>query len=481
VLAAADRALRDAPGPRPAVDAARPAAPLAARAAAATHAVLSHAGLSHLRAARLATALFGALLSAALALLAWDLAGRSAALLAPALFWAAPRHLQAGLVATPDLALAALAAATVLAYRRAAVDPVGRRRAALGTGLLFGAALAVRVDAWILLPVLAAHAALFRGVARKAPDTREPDAGSATEASPSPRTALLAMAALGPVVLVAVWPSILARPGSALAPGPALGLGAVASVTALTVPATILLAYLAGAAHSLWRLVGAGRGRLPRTGAWDEALLLLCAAAPFAAAATGIAPGTPGVRPWLHAMPFLAVLGARALLAAAREAWPARAAPLAAPLAASLALLVLWPGVRAVAHFHPAGASAWNELAGGAPGAATRGRPRQDGGEAAILVLDALNARAREGARVYWPTAAPAAVRALARDGLLRPDLAAVDAPEDADLAVVTLDGASRDAEYRVWSAFRTARPAAGAYVDEVPVAFVYARAGAWR
>jgi hypothetical protein len=159
----------------------------------------------------------------------------------------------------------------------------------------------------------------------------------------------------------------------------------------------------------------------------------------------------------------------------------ARRGPPAPRRSASLALLVVWPGVRAGAHFHPAGASAWNELAGGAPGAATRGRPRQDGGEAAILVLDALNARAREGARVYWPTAAPAAVRALARDGLLRPDLAAVDAPEDADLAVVTLDGASRDAEYRVWSAFRTARPAAGAYVDEVPVAFVYARAGAWR
>jgi hypothetical protein len=209
----------------------------------------------------------------------------------------------------------------------------------------------------------------------------------------------------------------------------------------------------------------------------DDALLLLCAAAPLAAAATGLAPAAPGVRPWLHAMPFLAVLGARALLAAARSAWPARAAA----VAASLALLVLWPGIRAAAHFHPTGASAWNELAGGAPGAAALGRPRQDGGEAAVLVLDALNSRAREGARVFWPTSSPAAVRALARDGRLRADLVAVDAPEDADLAVVTLDGGSRDAEYRIWSAFRTARPAAAAYLDEVPLAFVYARAGAWR
>jgi hypothetical protein len=468
VLAAADRALtggtatEDAPR-------ARPAAPLAATLAGATEAVLSRAGLSHLRSARFATALFGALLSAALALLAWDLAGRAAALLAPALFWAAPRHLHAGLVATPDLALAALCAATVAAYRRAAVAPdrPARVRAAAAAGLLFGVALAVRVDAWILLPALAVHAALSRALRSRA---RVVEPGGT-------RYAVLALATLGPLVLVAAWPSLLSRPWPAFAPGPATGLRELAVATALTVPATVLSVYLAGVAHALARAFRAARGTLPVWAAADEVLLLLCAAAPFAAAAAGIAPAAAGVRPWLHATPFLAVLGARALLAAAREAWPARAAP----LAGSLAVLVLWPGVRAAAHFHPAGASAWNELAGGAPGAATLGRRRQDGGEGAILLLEALNARAREGARVYWPTSSPAAVRALARDGRLRADLAAVETPEEADLAVVTLDGGSRDAEYRIWSAFRTARPAAGAYLDEVPLAFVYARPGAWR
>ena len=43
------------------------------------------------------------------------------------------------------------------------------------------------------------------------------------------------------------------------------------------------------------------------------------------------------------------------------------------------------------------------------------------------------------------------------------------------------LDGGSRDAEYRAWSALRTARPAAGVYLDEVPLATAYARPGAWR
>jgi hypothetical protein len=45
----------------------------------------------------------------------------------------------------------------------------------------------------------------------------------------------------------------------------------------------------------------------------------------------------------------------------------------------------------------------------------------------------------------------------------------------------VAVEGGERDAEYRAWSALRTARPVAGVYMDEVPLAFVYARAGAWQ
>jgi hypothetical protein len=285
------------------------------------------------------------------------------------------------------------------------------------------------------------------------------------------------MVLLGPLVPLALSPSLLAGAAHAFAPGPRTPLGTSALVTALTLPATVLLACLGGVAHSLSRLLRALLRRAPAASAADEALLLLCAAAPFAAAAAGIAPAEGGVRTWLHALPFLAVLGARALVAAAREAWPARATP----LAASLALLVLWPAVRQAAHFHPAGSSGWNELAGGAPGAATLGLERQDGGEATAAVLHLVNARARQGARVFWPGTAPGALRTYARDGRLRADLAVAATPEEADLAVVALDGGSRDAEYRVWSAFRTARPAAGAYLDEVPLALVYARPGAWQ
>jgi hypothetical protein len=53
--------------------------------------------------------------------------------------------------------------------------------------------------------------------------------------------------------------------------------------------------------------------------------------------------------------------------------------------------------------------------------------------------------------------------------------------PASADLLVVARDGGSRDAEYQAWSAFGTSRAVATAAVDEVPLAQVFARAGAWR
>jgi hypothetical protein len=245
-------------------------------------------------------------------------------------------------------------------------------------------------------------------------------------------------------------------------------------VTALTVPATLLLASLTGIAVSLLHLVRVALRRAPAAPAADDVLLLLCAAAPFAAAAGGLAPAAPGVRPWLHAMPFLALLAARALLSAARLAWPARAAP----LAASLALLVLWPAERATAHFHPAGSSAWNELAGGAPGRRPSDAPagRRRGGRRRARRGEP--ARARRGAGVR-PTAAPPRCARCARRPAA-PDLAVAAGGRrgrrDRDARRL-----ERDAEYRVWSAFRTARPAAGVYLDEVPLALVYARPGAWR
>jgi hypothetical protein len=96
-------------------------------------------------------------------------------------------------------------------------------------------------------------------------------------------------------------------------------------------------------------------------------------------------------------------------------------------------------------------------------------------------LIGEIDTRAREGARIWWPTSSPAAIRVLARDGRLRPDLAIAASAREADIAVVAVDRSGRDDEYRAWAAFGSSRPVAGTYLDEVPLGFVYAAPGAWR
>ena len=97
------------------------------------------------------------------------------------------------------------------------------------------------------------------------------------------------------------------------------------------------------------------------------------------------------------------------------------------------------------------------------------------------LDLAALGVHAVPGARVLWLGVAPEAVARYRRAGLLRADLSdALDAA-GADLAVVARTAGSRDAEYAAWEALGSARAEAGAYLDDVPLAQVFARPGAWR
>jgi hypothetical protein len=353
----------------------------------------------------------------------------------------------------------------------------GRRGAAGGgahlpppaaAGILSGAAIAARADAWVLLPAFAAHAAIAALLERRAAA-----AGTAAPGRTPGLAPLVLAIALGAALLAAAWPGILTGDLGAFTPRSRPLPAPLAAILAL--PATLLVAYAGGLLHALGRVAQALRARSPASAVSEDVLLLAAAAAGLAGSALSAAPA--GGRPALHAMPFLALLGARALLRASAVAWERRAPA----VAGAVALLVLYPPLRATVLAHPHGTSAWSELAGGAPGAASLGLPRQDGGEAVAALLAAVNERAREGARIWWPST-PAAVVALhARDGRLRADLAVASGPAEADLAVVAVEGGQRDAEYRAWSAMRNARPVAGFYADELPLAFVYARAGAWR
>jgi hypothetical protein len=146
-----------------------------------------------------------------------------------------------------------------------------------------------------------------------------------------------------------------------------------------------------------------------------------------------------------------------------------------------LAALALAPAAWQVARAHPFGSAAWNEIAGGAPGAASMGMQRQFRGDDLLAALPSLNAHAVPGARVWFQDATALAVKQHQQDGKLRPDLRVASGPEDADISIWQYRPEFRDREFRIWTEFRNARPVAGAYLDEVPIVQVYARPGAWR
>jgi hypothetical protein len=454
---------------------------------------------------RLAAALFAALLAYVLSRFGGDLAGLTGALLAPALTFFVPACFDAAIATGTAVPTAALWLGVLLAHSRGlrSRDHRERIRRAAVAAILFGAAVATRRDAWALLPLLTLHYLLVRS--RGGLRALQADEDEAPHRHPAGRSAwrsllaglpssVPAMLLLGPLVFAAFTPWIWIDPIRRVLPAiwatldasPFVHLGTVVAggrppwhapllAALLLPPASIGFLYLAGLFHAGRRLVLGWRGEAAASFS-EELLLLLGALVPLVLAATGVAPAEAGIGPVLPALGVLSVLAARAVATAARAAWPA-AAP---KLALATCILALYPALRATVRTFPHGANAWSEWVGGAPGAASIGLPRLASG-AGTALLEEIRERASSGQRIWWPGLPVATLEALRNDGRIRSDLRIATSPADADLAVIEHDDARRDLEYQVWTAFETARPVAGTRLDEVPLASVYARPGAWR
>lgn len=459
-----------------------------------THASLSRGlGADHRAGFRAGAFLFAAGLAWLLCLWGWDLAGRGGGLLAPALFFLVPRHFYHAHPAVLDLPLTTLWLATAYAFWRSLLARREGRppwRAAVATGLLFGAAVATKHTAWFLPPLLLAW--------WLATHWREVAGGALRNRLRAVPPAFPAMAVLAPMLLVALWPWLWRETVprfreylafhlrhenypwhylGTLLREPPFPLSYPFVVTALTVPAASLAAMAGGFLQSAARIVQALRRRAEAVDVRLESLLLVNALFPIALIAWPTVPIFGGVKHWLPAMPFLALLGARALVTAARLLAPSAPARVGAALAAAALLPATWQ----VQHTHPFGTAAYNEMAGGAAGAASLGMQRQFWGDNMAAVLPALNQHAAAGARVWFQEATWLAVTAYQRDGVLRGDLRWANGAEDADISIWHYHQEFRDREFLTWTAFGTARPVTGAYLDEVPLVQVYARPGAWR
>jgi len=238
------------------------------------------------------------------------------------------------------------------------------------------------------------------------------------------------------------------------------------------------LAVLAAAAARL--LFDFARRRLGPLGLLELGLAS-AAVAPFLLRTTPI---FGGIKHWLVLPALLAPEAASllvdlSLLAAQPPGAGSALRWLTAPRAIALgACAALAPGLYQMAHVHPYGTSAYGELAGGIPGAASLGMQRQYWSNNVTAVLPWLNRNAPPGARVFFHEVNYESYRAYQMSGWLRGDLAYASGPEDADYAAIQWHREFRDQEPRVWNAFGTRRPAAGLYLDEVPQVVVYARPG---
>jgi hypothetical protein len=327
------------------------------------------------------------------------------------------------------------------------------------------------VGAWLTWRLRAVHEGAFRTVAP-----------------------LVAMAVLGPVVFYLHWPYLWHHPVDRTAwylnfhlthnhyawtylgellRGPPFPLEYVVVKTALTVPTALFVPMVLGVGHVLWR---AAR----REATWLELVMLANAVTSIALISHPQVPHFGGVKHWFPSMPFLALLAAGSLERGARglAAWlsPRVKAATEVRVFSALAVLCGSSGAIATARLQEFGTSAYSELAGGVPGAATLGMQRQYWSNNLTGALPWLNANLKAGERVYFHEVHGGQVRDFQRNQMLRADIVAVGGPEQADVVAYQYHQEFREFEMATWQAFGTQRPVAGFYLDETPQVVIYRR-----
>jgi 4-amino-4-deoxy-L-arabinose transferase-like glycosyltransferase len=437
-------------------------------------------GLNEIIAFRLPTLLLCAWLCVLLYRFGERLGGPAAGGIAAALTLFQPQLFFHAQLACFDAPIMVFWFAVVYAYFRALETRTWRW--AIATGLLFGLSQGVKFNTLFLPPVLLAHwiyVCLRGGRPKVAP--------------------LLAMAVLGPLVFFAHWPWIwfdtLARVRAYFAfhlhhwhynfeflghnyNNPPYPITFPWIETALTVPVVTL----ALAMGSLVRLIkrpltdDAELEQATRPGA----LLVVNAIVPLLILNLPNAPIFGGVKHFLAAMPFLALLGGLALVRLAAAVADAMAVRRRVLVLAALAVAALGPASMQTAYAHPEGLSFYNSVAGGFAGGADLGMNRQFWGYSPRGLFDWMNASLPAGARVYFHDLAQDAYHYYQRSHLLRPDIVYTGLEEPAirssQTAIVIHEKHFNYYEYWIWQIYGTAQPVRVLEREGVPLVTVYQR-----
>ena len=415
-----------------------------------------------------------------------------------------------------DAPIAVMAVLVALAYWKSLRSP----RWGILCGVFYGLALATKHNAWLIPCFLLVHYLwMRRGDLLRLRPPRVP-------------LAFVSMATLGPIILFALWTWLwhapvartsewmkrqmqhehynfeyLGRNWNLPPPPTQTGRWLLRATfpfvsTAFTVPVTTLVLAAAGTVVlARRRRKGAptdeptlispeppepgARASWLRPGAdVDLAPGIFLAVQILGPLATLAVPSTPifgGVKHFLTAMPFLAMVAGVGL------AWVThQAATLVQPsllrraLPAALAGLLCLPAVAETQRSHPDGLGHYNLLAGGFAGGASLGMNRQFWGYSVLPLLPWIKAHRPPSNRIYWHDVLHDAVMMYVRDGRLPVGIGDLGVGEplvaQSDLGIVILEKHFAVYEYLHWEAYQTTRPTQVYAHEGVPFVVAYQR-----
>ena len=392
-----------------------------------------------------------------------------------------------------DVPITAMWVMVVYAYWRS----LSSRGWAWATGLLWGVALTVKLNAFFLPAIFVAHAA-WLGLSRAW------QSGGESLRRPRIPLALVCMALLGPVVLHAGWPLhwyetfdrlsfyfqfhlkhehyFVDYFGSGLWEPP-FPVAYPFVLTGVTTPIVVLaamgmgmisLAFVWGSDRA--RVLLRGQVSMSEGGAGREdddaigALLLLNIAFPFVLIALPSTPVFGGVKHWFAALPFMAMSAGYFLARVAAVAGERREGWALLGLVAVYAPTPIYASIWS----HPFGISYYNEVIGGVTGAADERTMRQFWGYASRQSLPWVNEHAVRGARVGWHDTTWGAYDMYKQEGWLRKDVGATWDYANADYLLFDVQKALVFAQEDAWSRYGTQAPSATMGLHGVPLITVY-------
>ena len=468
--------------------------------------------------------LFAALLVVMVYRFARQFVAPPAATAAAVLALAQPHYFFHAQIACFDAPITTMAFAVGFAYWKSLRDP----RWGIAAGALFGVALGVKHNAWLMPFFLVAHYVWMRRE-----DFLGWLPGNARRASPRPRRlprvplAFLSMLVLGPIIFYAHWPWLwqapIARTRAYIRrhlehehynfeylglnwnnPPTTTALKLLRATapfveTGLTVPVTTLALAAIGAGRLARRKRGApvspdAESETPiaegpswlRPGADVDrapgAFLLAQTLGPLAVLALPSTPIFGGVKHFLAATPYLAVLAGIGLAAVAPPLVAAiarRRARLAGAVPVALAAIVCLPSVAETRRSHPDGLAHYNLLAGGFAGGATLGMNRQFWGYAVAPMLGGIDHEPERGG-MYWHDVIHDALSMYKRERRLDLSVGDTGFGEEgirrSQLGILFYEKHWAMYEGWFWESYGTTRPAAVREREGVPLVTLYKR-----